>query len=295
MKFDLKRLRSIFVRVIYDPLVMIARNRSALIGFIILLMFVVMATFGPALIELDTAAHPERIYQPPSWGHLLGTDYAGRDVLAQIVHGSRTILLICFFTVLISMSAGVTIGMVSGFFGGIVDTLLMRIADFFLTIPSLPLMIVLAAYVRVDSAPTMALILSITAWAGFSRAIRAQVLSLKEREFIEAAKVLGLRKNHIIFRELLPNMGSYIATNAILAFTGAMYAQVGLFFLGVVPFSSLNWGVMLNFAVSQGGALYTLRSVHYLLAPIVCIVLLQIGAVLFARAMEILFNPRLKV
>ncbi|NPV79517.1 MAG: ABC transporter permease [Firmicutes bacterium] len=173
--------------------------------------------------------------------------------------------------------------------------MLMRIADFFLTIPSLPLMIVLAAYVRVDSAPTMALILSITAWAGLSRAIRAQVLSLKEREFIEAAKVLGLRKSHIIFRELLPNMGSYIATNAILAFTGAMYAQVGLFFLGVVPFSSLNWGVMLNFAVSQGGALYTLRSVHYLLAPIVCIVLLQTGAVLFARAMEILFNPRLRV
>lgn len=117
---------------------------------------------------------------------------------------------------------------------------------------------------------------------------------LREREFIEAAKVSGLNSFHIVFSELLPNMASYIAISAIFAITQAVYAQVGLFFLGLAPFTSINWGVMLNFAVSQAGALYSSRSVSYLLAPIVCISLLQISSILFVRALEEVFNPRLR-
>lgn len=272
----------------------IYRNKPAFVGFIILLFFVLMATIGPVLVPLDMSAHPEEMFQPPSLKHILGTDYAGRDIFAEIIHGSRSVLAVGALASLISVSISVLMGILSGFMGGTTDWILMRITDIFLTIPSLPLLVVLAAFIRIGNSLIMALILSLTSWPGLARAIRSQTLSLREREFIEAAKVSGLNSFHIVFSELLPNMASYIAISAIFAITQAVYAQVGLFFLGLAPFTSINWGVMLNFAVSQAGALYSSRSVSYLLAPIVCISLLQISSILFVRALEEVFNPRLR-
>jgi peptide/nickel transport system permease protein len=171
---------------------------------------------------------------------------------------------------------------------------LMRVADVFLTIPSFPLLVVLTGYLKVNEPLPMAGVLSIAAWAGLARAIRAQVLTLAQRDFVEAARIAGLSRTHIIFRELLPNMAPYIAMNFVLAFTGAIYAEVGLFLLGVAPFTATNWGVMLNFAVTQAGALYSTSSMWYLIAPMACIILLQVGSVLFVRALEEVFNPRLR-
>jgi len=253
-----------------------------------------MATIGPMLVPLETSAHPEEMFQPPSIKHILGTDYAGRDIFDEIIHGSRSVLIVGALSALISVSISVLIGIPSGFIGGFTDWILMRITDIFLTIPSLPLLVVLAAFIRIGNPLIMSLVLSLTSWPGLARAIRSQSLSLRERDFIEAARVSGLSSMRIVFSELLPNMASYIAISAIFAITQAVYAQVGLFFLGLAPFTSINWGVMLNFAVSQAGALYSSRSVSYLLSPIVCISLLQISSVLFVRALEEIFNPRLQ-
>jgi len=282
------------MEALLKSLSIIYKNKTAFVGFIILLSFVFMATIGPILVPLDTSAHTEEMFQPPSIRHILGADYAGRDIFAEIIHGSRSVLIVGVLAALISVSISVLIGIPSGFMGGLTDWILMRITDIFLTIPSLPLLVVLAAFIRIGNPLIMSLVLSLTSWPGLARAIRSQTLSLRERDFIEAAKVSGLSSMYIVFSELLPNMAPYIAISAIFAITQAVYAQVGLFFLGLAPFTSINWGVMLNFAVSQAGALYSSRSVSYLLSPIVCISLLQISSVLFVRALEEIFNPRLQ-
>jgi peptide/nickel transport system permease protein len=270
------------------------RNPSAMIGLGILIFFALMAVVGPLVIHYDATENPLAIYQPPSVAHLLGTDYAGRDVGGEVVVGSTPVLLVAMLVAVISVAIAILVGMVAGLNGGAVDAALMRVADVFLTIPSFPLLVVLTGYLKVNEPLPMAGVLSIAAWAGLARAIRAQVLTLAQRDFVEAARIAGLSRTHIIFRELLPNMAPYIAMNFVLAFTGAIYAEVGLFLLGVAPFTATNWGVMLNFAVTQAGALYSTSSMWYLIAPMACIVLLQVGSVLFVRALEEVFNPRLR-
>ncbi len=282
------------------PLKIIVRNKKALVGFIIILGFALMAIVGPEVVPqpLEPTCppyEPPTIFKwPPSLAHPLGCDYMGYDIWAQIVWGSRTVLEIAFIAGFITIAVGITVGMVAGFLGGRTDTVLMGITDVVMTIPGLPLLIVLASLVRTSNPAVVGLILSVTAWAGLARAIRSQVLSLKYREFVEAAKALGMSTGYIVFREIMPNLMSYIAINFIFSVIGAIYGCVGLYFLGMLPFTSYNWGIMLNMAYSQAGALYTPRAYHYLLAPIIAVVLLQAGLILFSYAIDEIFNPRLR-
>ena len=276
------------------------RNKKALIGFIIILFYIIMATIGPYVVPYPKSyAFPKyikpTIFQwPPSLEHPLGTDYFGADIWAKIVWGSRTVLQIAFIAGLITTVIGVTVGMVAGFLGGLADMILMGITDVMMTIPGLPLLIVLATLIRATDPWVIGLILSVTAWTGLARSIRSQVLSLKQREFVEAAKALGLPTWHIVFREIMPNLMSFIAVNFIFATIGAIYGSVGLYFLGVLPFTAFNWGIMLNMAYTQAGAHHSLETIHYLLAPIGAIIGLQIGLLLFSYAIDEIFNPRLR-
>ena len=285
-----ERLRDL----LYEPLTIIYRNRKSRAGLFILLIYFFMATVGPRLIRLDLIGNPLEIYEPPSLEHLLGTDYAGRDILAQIVHGSTGVLTISFLAALITIAISTTVGIVSGFRGGISDSILMTITDTVMTIPGLPLMIVFSAYLRTTSPIVVGLILSITAWAALARAIRSQVLSIRENAYIESAKALGLSTFHTVFFEIMPNLMSYIVIGFIFATINALFASVGLYFLGVLPFTAVNWGVMLNMAYTLGGALYSSRTAHYLLAPIIAIMILQIGLIQFSYAVDEIFNPRLR-
>lgn len=170
----------------------------------------------------------------------------------------------------------------------------MRITDFILTIPGFPLLVVLSTVWNFGQPIAMGFVLGITGWGGLARAVRSQTLSLRERGFIEAARTLGLSPMHILFKEILPNVGSYIAMNLLLAITGSIYAEVGLFFLGVVPFQVNNWGVMLNLAVFSAGAMSSTQALPYLLSPLIALLVLTLGVVLFLDAVDELFNPRLK-
>ncbi len=182
----------------------------------------------------------------------------------------------------------------AGYLGGIVDLVLMRVTDFILTVPSFPLLIIIASLVSISGPVPMALLLTLNSWGGMARAIRSQVLSLKNQDYIEAARSLELGSAHVAFREILPLMMPYILMHLILAVTSAVYGEVGLFFLGIVPIQSTNWGVMLNFAYSEAGAIYTRSSVFYLMAPLAAIILLQLGAVNFNNALDEVFNPQLR-
>ncbi|MEU4577346.1 ABC transporter permease [Nonomuraea sp. ATR24] len=270
------------------------RKPSRMAGVVIVVGFAFMGVFGPMFYPDHLPGDINQITKPPSWEHWFGTDPQGRDVLALVITGSRYVLLCAAVTAVITVVAGTAIGLFSGFKRGRWDTVLMRITDMKLTIPGLPLLLVLATVWKFGSPMQMGLVLGLLGWGGVARAVRAQTLSLRERGFIEAARGLGLSTTHIVSKELLPSMAPYIAMNMLISVTGAVYAQVGLFFLGVLPYESDNWGVMLNLAVFQAGAMIQPNALGYLLAPLLAILLLTLGIVLVVDAMDEIFNPRLR-
>jgi len=231
------------------------------------------------------------MYQLPSFEHLLGTDHMGRDILAQIIVGSRDVLFVALLTGFLTTLIAVGIGSVAGFTGGFIDTLLMGVAEFMLTIPNYPLLVVVAALIRKMDRVQLSLLLSILAWAPLSRAIRSQIMSLKQKDFVEASISLGMGVRHTIFREIVPNMMPYIATSFLIAMTSAIYNQVGLFYLGFLPFETFNWGVMLNQAYIRGALFYP-SAMFYIISPIIAIAMFQVGSFMFLRSIEEIFNPR---
>ncbi|MGW4420773.1 ABC transporter permease [Streptosporangium sp. NPDC004631] len=270
------------------------RKPSRMLGVAIMALFAFMGVFGPMLYPERLPRDDSALYAPLSWAHPFGTDFEGTDVLALVITGSRYVLLTGLVTAVITVALGTGIGLFAGFRRGRWDTVLMRITDMKLTIPGLPLLLILSTVWKFSSAVEMGLVLGLLGWGGVARAVRAQTLSLRERGFIEAARGLGLSTTHIVGRELLPSMAPFIAMNMLIAVTGAVYAQVGLFFLGVLPFEANNWGVMLNLAVFGGGALTTTSALPYLMAPLLAILLLTLGIVLVVDAMDEIFNPRLR-
>ncbi|QDP98842.1 ABC transporter permease [Microlunatus elymi] len=268
-------------------------DKSALMGAFIVCVYVVVAILGPIVAHIPDVPSGEA-YLLPSWKHPLGTDFIGNDTLTSLIIGTRPVIEVGIASAVIVVFVGVVVGLFSGYVGGPLDYLIMRVTDIFLTIPGLPLIIVIASVVHTTSPWVLAVILSVTAWAGLARAVRSQAMSLRTSDFIDAARVQNLSMNNMIGRQLLPNVGPYVAIHFLLAVTGAIYAEVGLFVLGVAPVSGTNWGIMINLAMNQG-ALYTSKSLLYLLAPMAAIVLLQVALVFFARALDKLFNPRLRV
>lgn len=269
-------------------------DKGALIGGLIVLTYCVVAVIGPMTVHLGNSQDPTMSYLAPSWKHVLGTDALGDDVLAQIIVGTRPVIVVGILAAIVTIALGIVVGLISGYLGGAVDTVLMRITDVFLTIPGLPLIIVIASVIHTSNPVILALILSVTAWAGLARSIRSQALSLRTSEFVESAQLQGLPLRNVIGRQLLPNVGPYVAIHFLLAITGAIYAEVGLYLLGITPISGTNWGIMINQAMAQG-ALYTAGSAAYLLAPMVAIVILQVSFVFLSRALDSVFNPRLRV
>jgi len=272
----------------------LTRRPGRVVGLGILLFFALLAVFGPSIYSGPLAIDPNDIYGSPSAQHWLGTDFAGSDIFRELVLGARYVLETAALSALFTVVIGTGVGLLAGYHRGATDSVLMRITDFVLTIPGLPLLIVLSTVWSFGRPLEMATALGVTGWGGVARAVRSQTLSLRERGFLEAARGLGLSSRHVIVRELLPNLAPFVAMNMLLAVIAFIGAEVALFFLGVVPFSSSNWGVMLNQAVFSGGAMDSSAALSYLLSPLVCILLITFGIVLFLDAVDELFNPRLR-
>lgn len=271
-----------------------ARNKAGFLGFVLVVLIVLIAYIAPLFVPLDKTAHVEQIYEGLSAQHLLGTDYQGRDNLSQILNGGRDIIYVAALAAAMGVTIAVVLGSLSALLGGLVNHLSVGLAEMVLTIPHFPLLIVLAGFMRLTRPTSLALILGALSWAGLMLAIRSQVLSLKEREYVQAARCLGLPIWHLLVREILPNMMSYVVISFVLAMTSAMYQQVGLIFLGIVPMASSNWGVMISLAWNQG-AIFSSDSAWYLLTPIAVVALLQYSLVSMTRSLDELFNPRLRM
>lgn len=245
--------------------------------------------------ELKALFDEHIIISNPALGppHLLGTDTQGRDIATHIVHGGRALILTAIIGAAISTLIALFFGSLSALLGGIVDNSLTALTNLILAVPRLPLLVVLAGLIRFNNTLFLGVLIGLLGWPILMRAIRAQVLSLRERDFIEAARSLGLGTNHIMFREILPNMISFVSINFIFSITFAMYEQVALLVLGLAPITDYTWGIMIYFGRSRG-TLYNPDGASMALSPILAIAFFQVCLVLFARALEEMFDPRLR-
>jgi peptide/nickel transport system permease protein len=225
------------------------KNRLAVFSGIILLLIIVTAVCAPLLVthdpyRINLARELQKL--PPSATHLLGTDDMGRDVWSRMLYGSRISLLVSFMTMIISVTVGSAYGAVSGYYGGRLDSIMMRLVDILLSLPTMFLLIILAAFVK-PNALGIALIIGFTSWMRVARLVRGQFLSLKEQEFVEAARALGYSNRRIIFRHILPNVTAPIIVNATLMVATAILVESTLSFLGLgVQPPQFSWGSMLT-------------------------------------------------
>lgn len=269
----------------------ILHDKAGFVGFVLLALIVGLSILAPLLFPLDLISDPSQIMQAPSALHILGTDHLGRDIWAQIANGGRELLLFSLFSASIGIFLGVVLGSFSAIIGGRFDGTMVFLADIWLSIPRMPLLVVFSGFFKLDSF-TLAIVLGILSWAGLYRTIRSEVLSLKERDFIEAAMMQNLSTAHIVFKEITPNLVGFIAVNFTLLMRATIYSQVGLVFLGLLPLEQ-NWGVMINQAWTQG-VIYNAKSIMFILAPTIMICLLIISLVWVGKALEDVFNPTLR-
>ena len=268
-------------------------NGKTIVGFAILVFFVLVAVFGPLLFPYNSDTDMANSYLMPSWEHPFGTDWLGRDVFRQVIAGTGSVLEIAFYSAVFTVVIGTVLGIVSGYLGGWVDKVIMAVTNIFLSIPSFPIYLLLAAIVTINTPVSLSVIISIWSWAGLCRAVRVQLMSLKERDFIQICTVMHMSKAHIIFRELLPNVVSYIAINFVMAMRNAIMASVGIMLVGLAAYDPTNWGAIINAARTKG--LMNIKNIYILLYPLICIIVFQISTLLLANGLDETLNPRLKV
>lgn len=268
-------------------------NGKTIVGFAILVFFVLVAIFGPLLFPYNSDTDMANSYLMPSWEHPFGTDWLGRDVFRQVIAGTGSVLEIAFYSAVFTVVIGTVLGIVSGYLGGWVDKVIMAVTNIFLSIPSFPIYLLLAAIVTINTPVSLSVIISIWSWAGLCRAVRVQIMSLKERDFIQICTVMHMSKAHIIFRELLPNVFSYIAINFVMAMRNAIMASVGIMLVGLAAYDPTNWGAIINAARTKG--LMNVKNIYILLYPLICIIVFQISTLLLANGLDETLNPRLKV
>jgi peptide/nickel transport system permease protein len=269
------------------------------VGLTIVFILVLMALFKDVLIDVFVGRDVEplaqgkfQIFLDPSGDHPLGTDRYGRDVLALVLVGLPNTLLAAAIAGGVSTFVGVVVGFIAGYKGGAVDAILRTITDMFLVIPTLPLIFILTKYSSSLSIPTLALILAIFGWPFGARVIRSQVLSLRERPYVELSKVTNLSDRQIIFGDILPNMLPYIGMSLALSASGAAFALVALTVVGLGPSDTIELGSILYFAQTWG--VLSLGKWAILFAPMALLTLFFLGTALITQGLEEVYNPRLR-
>lgn len=223
------------------------KNGLALAGSAIIIVLFVIAGLAPVLAPHDPdAIDTKKILEPPSPAHLMGTDELGRDVLSRIIHATKVSLLIGFVAVGISLAIGVLLGSLAGYYGGWVDSLIMRFVDVMLCFPTFFLILAIIAFWE-PSIWKIMLVIGVTSWMGVARLVRAEFLSLRERDYVQAAIALGAKDIRVIFRHVLPNSLAPVLVNATLGVAGAILVESSLSFLGIgIQPPDPTWGNMLT-------------------------------------------------
>lgn len=268
-------------------------NRKFTIGATIFLALLLIALGGNVFVEASQRASgtfPSR--QPPGGEFLLGTDSLGRSIAIQLTEAIPKSIQVGIIAATIGTLVGAIIGFASGYFGGWIDALLRILIDVFLSVPSLLFLILIASLVRGVTVPTMAIIIGIFAWPSPARQVRAQVLSLKERAFVQVARLSGMGGLEIIFRELMPHMLQWLGANFVNAFIAAVLAESGLSILGIGPQREMTLGMMIYWALSYSAIFQNLW--WWWLTPILTLTSLFLSLYLVHIGLDEVSNPRLR-
>ncbi|MBI5524289.1 MAG: ABC transporter permease [Desulfarculus sp.] len=275
-----------------------SRNPLGRAGLVLLSVFGVMAllSFLPPLIDPMyhpmTGVDPQVLYsEGPSVRHWLGTDFMGRDILSQLLAGTRVAFMVGVSAAFMSIVLGVSIGMVAGYAGGVLDTLLMRLAEIIMVLPTLLVVLMLSALFGKLNIWTIVLLIALFRWPGVSRVIRAQTLSLKSRPFIDAARVAGASHARIVFRHIMPNVLPLAFLYMTFRVTAAIVIEAALAFLGFGDPSTVSWGMMLQWVWKTG---HMFQAPYWLFPPGLCISLITLSFYLLGRAMDEVLDPRLR-
>ena len=266
------------------------RNHIAMVGLAIVLVVTAMALFAPWLTPHDpTDINLRNRLQAPNATHWLGTDENGRDILARLMYGARISLLVGLGTVALRALIGITVGLAAGYYGGRVDALLMRITDVFIAFPSLLLALAIIA-IWGTGLEKVVLALSIAGWPQFARLVRGEVLSLKERAFVEAGRALGMRSLRLVVRHVLPNALPIIIVYASLNISAPIIAEAALSFLGLgIQAPDISWGTMLASAQRFMRTAWWLATI-----PGLAITITVIGFNLFGDGLRDALDPRMR-
>ncbi len=268
-------------------------NRNFTVGFAMFVILIAIPLLGGLLSspELIRVGHSSPAL-PPTLDHLLGTDVLGRDILVQLFRATLNSLKIGLIAATIGTAVGAVIGFVSGYYGGITDDMLRILTDVFLSIPSLMFLVLISALVRVVTVETMAMIIAIFAWAWPARQVRAQALSLKEREFVYMAKLSGMGSFELIVRELMPHMLQWMIANFVNAFLSAILTESGLSILGLGPQIDMTLGMMLWWALNSA-AMY--RGLWWWWgAPVFVLIFSFFSLYLMHAGLDEVINPKLR-
>lgn len=269
-------------------------NWKLSLGLVLVLSLLAFSLIGRLFVDYaqtEPVAAPFKL--PPSPEYPLGTDNAGRNIFALMVYGIPPTLQIGLIAGFVGTVVGTALGLISGYYRGFWDTIIRSAADITLTIPALLILVVIASYFRTTTIAVTGLIIGIFAWAGPTRAIRAQTLTLRERAFVRVAQISGKRDIQIVLGEILPNLLPYIAAGLVGSVLGGIGAAVGIQLLGLGPLFTPNLGMMLQFAFT-GSALYS-GMWWWWGPPSLALVILFIGLFLISLALDEFANPRLRV
>jgi peptide/nickel transport system permease protein len=270
---------------------LLPRSAKIWAGLVIVLLFLLLAVVGPLLVGDPVKGSPVGL-TGPSGAHWLGTTQSGQDVLAQLVNGARVSLGVGFLSATIATALSIVVGLIGGYAGGVVDEILSLLTNIFLVLPALPLVIVLAGYLPSRGVGPVAVVIAVTGWAWGARVLRAQTLTLRRRDYVEAARVSGERAWRIVVCEILPVEFPIIATSFLATVIGAVLAEAGLSFLGLANLSTVSWGTMLYFAETNQALL--VGAWWWFIPPGLCIALLGAGLGLLNFGIDEIANPRLR-
>ena len=267
-------------------------EKQVLFGSAVLLVFVLIALLAPVIAPYNPTTQVGPVYAPPSSAWLLGTDNGGYDVLSNLIYGAQTSLLVGFVAAVLSMVIGGAIGVVAGYFGGRTDGFLMRVTDYFLVIPDIPLMIIAAALFG-RSLKNIIIIIALIYWTSTARLIRAQVKSIRERTYVRRAEMVGASHWRILGTHVIPQVGPLLVANTVLMIANAIFAETYVSFLGLGNPTTISWGKMIQDSLDGGAIFY--HAWWAILPPGIAVTVVVLAATIVGQGIEDVLNPRLRV
>lgn len=270
---------------------LLVRNKKFMVSLCVILFVVAFAVIGSMVVR-DPLRRYGALFQPPSSEFIMGTDYLGRDVLANLCVGTRTSLMVGLFAGSISILMSVFIGGIGAYKGGLADEGCNLFANLMLVFPMIPLLIVLSAFLETRSLLLVGLLISIVSWPWSARAVRSQVLSLKEREFVNLARVSGMKERTILIREIFPNLLAPIFIMFIYAFGGAILAEAGISMIGLGPTNTVSLGTMLYWASASDA--FRMGIWWWFFPPGAILTILMVALFIMHASVDEIFNPKLR-